>query len=197
MLPTLEDYASRNDVGLYSRAVKARDWTILRESEPKDYYLATDPVRCYHTSTYKRYGTDDTFPNKTTYRELCSDRLNAPQWKRPQRFLSFEYFMDPKHLKEIPPSKTEIMKAQKIIPKSTYRTDYDKNFDHVELTEKQLDESVGRRRMLSQFTDHGTARRWGRNTWADESGVYANTHIRRQLDITRNHFCDASSSKKS
>ena len=39
------------------------------------------------------------------------------------------------------------------------------------------------KRCLSQFTDWDGARRVGRNTWSDESGVYHNSHFKRALYV--------------
>ena len=49
--------------------------------------------------------------------------------------------------------------------------------------------SAGHKRCVSQFTDWNGARRIGRNTWADESGVYHNTHIRRALEVSWEQLC--------
>lgn len=43
------------------------------------------------------------------------------------------------------------------------------------------DLSPAYRKCNSQFTDTADYRRPGRNTWQDESGVYANTHYKRQV----------------
>ncbi|KAJ8306102.1 hypothetical protein KUTeg_016647 [Tegillarca granosa] len=37
------------------------------------------------------------------------------------------------------------------------------------------------RKCNSQFTDTADYRRVGRNTWQDESGIYANTHFKREV----------------
>lgn len=42
------------------------------------------------------------------------------------------------------------------------------------------------RKCISQFSDADSYRREGRNTWLDESGVYANSHFQRQLYVAPN-----------
>lgn len=48
------------------------------------------------------------------------------------------------------------------------------------------DQSAAYRKCHSQFTDTSDYRRPGRNTWQDESGLYANTHYKRQVIQSRN-----------
>ena len=43
------------------------------------------------------------------------------------------------------------------------------------------DQSAAYRKCRSQFTDTGDYRRPGRNTWQDESGIYANSHYKQQV----------------
>jgi len=43
------------------------------------------------------------------------------------------------------------------------------------------DKSAAYRKTLSQFTDTSDYRRPGRNTWQDESGIYSNTHYKREV----------------
>ena len=46
----------------------------------------------------------------------------------------------------------------------------------------QSDYSTAFKRCHSQFTDWDNHRRPGWNTWKDESGIYANSHLKAQLD---------------
>ncbi|KAF5398562.1 hypothetical protein PHET_08189 [Paragonimus heterotremus] len=196
MLPTLSVYSLGGDVSLYSRVVKTRDWLDVRESEPRDYELCTDPIRSYHRSTYKRIGLDDTFSDKTTYMTMCADRIGLIDKVPRKRLLSHDILIDTKHLKDVPLTSRERLYMTQFHPKTTYQEDFDKPTDILEPvpSTESVDVSVARKRMLSQFTDHSTAKRKGRNTWADESGVYANTHIKRQLDAADNHMSEILSS---
>ncbi|KAA3680341.1 uncharacterized protein DEA37_0009498 [Paragonimus westermani] len=196
MPPTLNSYSSRGDVGLYSRIVKTRDWLDVRESEPRDYELCTDSVRSDYRSTYKRIGLDDTFSDETTYMAMCADGMGAVDEIPCKQLLSYDFLMDVKHLKYAPLTSKERLYATQFLPKTTYQEDFGRpgNILKPLLSAESVDMSVARRRMLSQFTDHTTAKRKGRNTWADESGVYANTHIKRQLDAADNHMIEILSS---
>lgn len=54
------------------------------------------------------------------------------------------------------------------------------------LQEKMIDfpdESAAYRRCISQFSDPDGSKRPGRNTWQDESGVYANSHLKQQVKV--------------
>ncbi|KAK3090912.1 hypothetical protein FSP39_015675 [Pinctada imbricata] len=68
---------------------------------------------------------------------------------------------------------------------TTHRADFtppDPDFKPVpECPPDFPDQSAAYRKCHSQFTDTADYRRPGRNTWQDESGVYANTHYKRQV----------------
>ncbi|KAF7260966.1 hypothetical protein EG68_01503 [Paragonimus skrjabini miyazakii] len=182
MLPTLSAYSSRGDVGLYSRIVKTRDWLDVRESEPRDYELCMDPIRSHHRSTYKRIGLDDTFSDKTTYMTMCADRIGLVDKVPRKRLLPYDFLMESKHLNDVPLTSKQRSYMTQFHPKTTYQEDFSKPTNVFEPTvdpasdvhinsppTEPVDVSVARKRMLSQFTDHSTAKRKGRNKWADES----------------------------
>ncbi|THD26883.1 hypothetical protein D915_002173 [Fasciola hepatica] len=189
MLPTLGVFASKGDISLYSRIVKTGDWLDDRVSEPRDYEICTDPIRSLHRSTYLRFGTDQMFRNKTTYMDMCCDTLKRNEMERPKSFMSYDLAMDSKRLRNIPPTLKELAVAKKVPTISTYTDEYCTRVpDKAKLSDKTFDPTQGRKLMISQFTDVGSAKRLGQNTWADESGVYANTHIKRQIDACANHM---------
>ena len=50
------------------------------------------------------------------------------------------------------------------------------------------DKSLALKKCHSQFTDTADYRRPGRNTWQDESGLYANSHFKAELYVKTDPF---------
>ncbi|XP_077004521.1 cilia- and flagella-associated protein 95 isoform X6 [Tamandua tetradactyla] len=71
---------------------------------------------------------------------------------------------------------------QKLYALTTYREDYVSPYDYRPLDYPcQDDYSVVHRKCRSQFTDLNGSKRFGINTWHDESGVYANSDVKQKL----------------
>lgn len=169
-----------------------------REAEPKDYVLSEAPERDLLKSTYKHLGNsaEGPFP-PTTYQAQCNDLKDAAYQgnsKNPDfEMISVQNFdlCDPgrygnilleKELRQTLPDYDPSRKDRMMDTKSTYQGDYTREFTPSQSAEKEdVDLSIANRKCLSQFTDTANHRRPGRNTWWDESGVYANSHVKRQV----------------
>jgi len=69
---------------------------------------------------------------------------------------------------------------------TTHRTDYKAPFPYTPAEEKPKDfpdYSTAYKKCHSQFSDTADYRRDGRNTWQDESGMYANSHLKMQAPV--------------
>ncbi|CAH8493232.1 unnamed protein product [Dicrocoelium dendriticum] len=156
MLPTVAEYNSRGDVGLYSRAVKTRDWWNIRESEPRGYDFSSDPIRSCQLSTYRRLGVDDRFSGETTYMAFCSDRLNTAFKQRRQMLFACATLMDPIKLKTLSLLEENYSSRNTFQANSTYRNDFviptleasSTSPTSSVSTDRPIDKSAVRRRML-------------------------------------------------
>jgi hypothetical protein len=182
----------------YGKLVKTGQWHQAIQEEPRDYVLATDPERDLRRSTYKYLGgyTDRTLAQDTTYGALCADRLKigdqSELGSHPTMVNTSNLLRECDASRELPNARLPRHEAtdSKISKETTYRNDY---IPQMEMKSPPPDDgsaaareallSAGHKRCVSQFTDWNGARRIGRNTWADESGVYHNTHIRRALEV--------------
>ncbi|KAG5443188.1 hypothetical protein CSKR_202750 [Clonorchis sinensis] len=197
MLPTLSVYSSNGEIGLRSRILKKRDWLSEEQPEPKPSDWCKDNNDSLPNSIYARYKKHDGISFRTTYMSLCSDR-NKGVWKRfpddmktgtPSSYAHQPFLMNSKRDDRF----RIYLPTQRILttykPKTCYQKAFCENIYSMTPEPNALSSDLfaGSRRMLSQFTDHGTHRRIGHNTWADESSIYADTHIRRQLDASRDH----------
>ncbi|XP_049489718.1 cilia- and flagella-associated protein 95 isoform X8 [Panthera uncia] len=65
---------------------------------------------------------------------------------------------------------------------TTYAEDYAPPYDYQPFDYPcQDDYSIVHRKCRSQFTDLDGSKRFGINTWHDESGIYANSYIKQKL----------------
>ncbi|XP_037013495.2 cilia- and flagella-associated protein 95 isoform X1 [Artibeus jamaicensis] len=71
---------------------------------------------------------------------------------------------------------------RKMCSLTTYTEDYTPPYDYQPLDSPcQDDYSVVHRKCRSQFTDLDGSKRFGIHTWHDESGIYANSHVKQRL----------------
>ncbi|KAL8590462.1 hypothetical protein ACOMHN_011675 [Nucella lapillus] len=191
----------RSDHMNYSRAILNSNWHQARESEPKDYNLSKDPVRDLTRASYNRVGnvTDGSLP-ETTYQEQSKQVFLKPMFseqdnQRPMVTIETVQHThidrdtgDPKegYGSVLPGHHPEYNKHYL---ETTHNADFKPPFPY-EPAPEQLpdfeDKSAVYRKCHSQFTDSADYRRPGRNTWQDESGIYANTHFKRQEFVSRN-----------
>ncbi|XP_074643707.1 cilia- and flagella-associated protein 95-like [Tubulanus polymorphus] len=180
----------------YSRATLNSNWHQARESETKDYEISTDSVRDLRRATYNRIGniTDGTLPN-TTYQELCNQSLLKNQFQEQEigkSLVNEETFGDINNDRDTGAPKNGY---GSVLPchnpdhdkqhlETTHRADYIPPYPYTPAEEKPkdfADHSLAYKKCNSQFSDTADYRRLGRNTWQDESGIYTNTHYKRQL----------------
>lgn len=198
----------RGNVANYGRIVKTDKWHLAREAEPKDYEMSTDQVRNLKRSTYNRLAAQTgTFEDETTYGNMCDQlKTKAEYAERPKASMvtaetiaSVVLDRDigrpsrgtgalfPRHSSEYDKHHLE----------TTYNADYGDRVADEQIKEKCVSankeenpnedlQTAANRRCLSQFSDTANHRRQGRNTWQDETGVYGNTHLRRQAHAYKN-----------
>ncbi|ELT93340.1 hypothetical protein CAPTEDRAFT_157486 [Capitella teleta] len=195
----------RSDHMNYSRAVKNANWHQARESEPKDYNISKDKERNLCKATYNRIGdiTTGELPN-TTYQDFSRDVYDKAAYTEQEgkKFMITEKTCDQLHLERdtgnpksgygsvLPHHNAEYDKCHL---ETTYLTDFTSKFPGFtpngekeggdEAEEALPDYTLAHKRCLSQFTDQAGHRRAGRNTWADESGVYHNSHYKEQCPV--------------
>lgn len=191
----------RSDHMNYSRAILNSNWHQARESEPKDYDLNRDPVRDLSKASYNRIGnvTDGSLP-ETEYQDMSKQVELKPMFTE-----------KPAHLSMVDPASLQYTHIDRdtgdpkhgygaVLPRhhpdynkyyldTTYESDFKPPYPYEPSSGKPVevpDNSLAYKKCHSQFTDTTDYRRPGRNTWADESGIYANTHFKREVYKTRN-----------
>jgi len=184
----------RADHSNYSRAVLNSNWHQAREAEPKDYDLNTAPRRDLCTATYMRIGdnTDGSIP-ATTYQDLGKDFTLKNEYLE-QEVTKHMINADTAHQVAL---NRDSLKTGPILPlhtpanhwetsyKASYKSEHGETDaqDTVESSADQVDHSPAYKRCVSQFTDTADYRRCGRNTWKDETGLYANSHLKAQVPV--------------
>nr|XP_033780645.1 protein C9orf135 homolog isoform X2 [Geotrypetes seraphini] len=170
-----------------------RHW--IPETEPKDYDIQALPLdeKNLHYSTYKRLGTSDNDWTTTTdqqlsqiflkkdyeEREIHKSLVNLDNYEttvferdtgRPER--GFGAVL-PRHP----------LDHLKMIFDTTYNSAFVAPFPYIPSCHYLAPQeySTVHRKCHSQFTDTADYRRYGINTWQDESGVYANTELKRKF----------------
>ncbi|KAK6179095.1 hypothetical protein SNE40_011530 [Patella caerulea] len=181
----------------YARATLTSNWHQAREAEPKDYDISRDAVRDLCKATYGRIGniTDGSLP-KTTYQDhseeifLRKREFEEKETRKPM--ITIENFANTNIDRELGSPQSGY---GSVLPRhhpdhnryyleSTHAADYKPPYPYVpsdSKKEEQPDLSIAFKKCHSQFTDTGDYRRCGRNTWQDESGIYNNTHFKRQI----------------
>lgn len=176
----------------YSSAVLVSKWDQAREAEPKDYVISTDPKRNLKRATYDRLAasTDDTLP-QTTYQDHCNQSHLKPDFTEKvvgEPMVSVDTFWhadldrDTGH-----PTRgygSVLPRHKQGYDKFHLETTYAASFPQpaesaapvtAEPVKAEPDHTEARKKCHSQFTDRADYRRPGRNTWQDESGIYANS----------------------
>ncbi|KAL5020941.1 hypothetical protein ScPMuIL_000096 [Solemya velum] len=187
----------RSDHMNYGRATLNSNWHQARESEPKDYDINRSEKRNLCKATYSRIGniTDGSIPN-TTYQDHSQEILMKRDFQEQEdrkQMVTLET-VDNTHIdRDVGAPKRGY---GSVLPR--HHPDYNKhhletthiadftppNPDYEPAPEKPPefpDLSDAYKRCHSQFADTADYRRPGRNTWQDESGIYANTHFKRQI----------------
>ncbi|EDO38748.1 predicted protein [Nematostella vectensis] len=186
----------RSDHMDYSRPALVSNWHQAREAEPKTYDIKDylPEKRNLHNSTYKRIGdvTDGSLPKTSSHDQmeqavkLKSDfqtRDTRRQMVDMSSYYNTNFNRDtgapdrgfgsvlPRH----PPN------HDKRYLDTTYKVDYTSphHYEPAKTPPPEPDMSPLWRKCHSQFTDVDDYRRHGNNTWHEESGLYANSEVKR------------------
>uniref|UniRef100_A0A803J2I8 Uncharacterized protein n=1 Tax=Xenopus tropicalis TaxID=8364 RepID=A0A803J2I8_XENTR len=165
-------------------------WHQNREAEPKDYDLATLPVgkKNLCQSTYRSLGKVEISDWKTT----TEDQLSQVQLKKDYEARDVPKSMVNENTIDVVANRqTDHSQRGYVLPqhdkdhgkmhlKTTYYIDYSFPFQPTTIPDVR-DCSAAYKKCHSQFTDTADYRRHGRNTWQDESGIYANHQIKHSI----------------
>ncbi|XP_072170244.1 cilia- and flagella-associated protein 95-like [Diadema setosum] len=194
----------RSDHMNYSRPTLNSNWHQAREAEPKDYDINKfdSPLdRKLHHTTYKRIGnvTDGSFPQTTTQYHLEQANLKKDfEEQEPRKPMVDVATISHINLeRDTGKPKTGF---GSVLPRhnpehdkrhleTTNRADYKPPYPYTPVPEQPPDfpdNSNAYRKCHSQFTDTADYRRFGRNTFQDESGIYANTQLKRDTYLQTN-----------
>uniref|UniRef100_A0A8C5LC06 Cilia and flagella associated protein 95 n=1 Tax=Jaculus jaculus TaxID=51337 RepID=A0A8C5LC06_JACJA len=177
----------------YSKPVLVHSWHYDREAYPKDYDVeGPEEVKKLCYSTYRRLGTEEPLIWISEAHEqmpelLISRDLNEIKKKA---LLNAET-MCPGIFERDPKSPTTGFRAvftrrqpdrRKVCAMTTHTEDYAPPYNYPPRVYCHQDEySIVHRKCRSQFTDLNGSKRFGINTWHDESGIYANSEEKRKL----------------
>ncbi|XP_039693919.1 cilia- and flagella-associated protein 95 isoform X1 [Pteropus medius] len=178
---------------IYSKPVLVYSWHHDREAYPKDYDIGSpEKVKKLCYSTYRRLGTDEppiwiseTHEQmaqiflKTELAEIKSKALlNAETMSSGiiERDTGLPVTGFGALFTRHPPDR------RKMCALTTYAENYTPPYDYQPLDYPcQDDYSIVHRKCRSQFTDLNGSKRFGINTWHDESGIYANSYVKQKL----------------
>ncbi|XP_077991181.1 cilia- and flagella-associated protein 95-like [Glandiceps talaboti] len=189
-------YLRSNHMG-YGRATLNSNWHQAREAEPKTYDINVEPPkRNLHRATYDRIGdiTDGSYP-KTSYQDqteqiYLKDDFDEKETRKPMVNLETVGDADIDRDTGLPKSGYSAVlprhypEHDKRHLETTNRVDYKPPYPYTPAEEKPADfpdNSNAYRKCHSQFTDTADHRRYGRNTWQDETGLYANSRVKHEL----------------
>lgn len=184
----------------YAEPVLTNYWHKAALAHPKDYDVnkhARHPERDLLNSTYKDLGHDTNYPQyKSTTHSAYEQRELKPDYDEKttsRKMLDRSSYGNSKLQEEM----------EFVLPKhpaghnrinleTTQKVDYQPPYPFVSepIKPKEVD---GRafRKCLSQFTDVDNHRRAGNNTYHDESAVYANQQLKREIFKTTDPILQA------
>ncbi|XP_075684077.1 cilia- and flagella-associated protein 95 [Rhinoderma darwinii] len=180
----------------YDKPTKVSGWHQSREAEPKDYDVNEAPLGkknlCH--STYRRFGNVNAGDwNTTTQHQLSQVHLKGEyKVKDVRKQMVNEDNLDTLNLKRqtglpdsgfrsvLPHHSTD---HNKMHLDTTYGINYVAPFQYTASLKvsRVTDYSSAFKKCHSQFMDTADYRRRGRNTWQDESGIYANREMRQNV----------------
>ncbi|XP_044128790.1 protein C9orf135 homolog [Bufo gargarizans] len=183
----------------YDKPTKVSGWHQSLEAEPKDYDITEAPLgkKNLCRSTYSRFGNVNGEDwNTTTEHQLSQihhkgdyevrdvhkkmvseDNLDTLKCERPTGLPDSGFgAVLPHHSKD----------HNKMHLDTTYGVDYKTPFKYttysnINKVPEVPDYSSAFKKCQSQFTDTADYRRHGRNTWQDESGIYANREVKHKV----------------
>ncbi|XP_002708282.2 cilia- and flagella-associated protein 95 isoform X1 [Oryctolagus cuniculus] len=177
----------------YSKPVLVYSWHRDREAFPKDYDIESSAeVKKLCNSTYWRLGTDEPpIWISETHEQMSQVCLNTELAEIKSKALLNEETLCSGIIGRDTGSPATGFGAVftrhppdwgKMYTLTTYAEEYTPPYDYPSHGCRcQDDYSVVHRKCRSQFTDLNGSKRFGINTWHDESGIYANSCIKRKL----------------
>jgi len=189
----------------YGKEVFVSNWHQTREADPKDYDIqGSNPEgKCLHRSTYNRIGnvTLGELPNSTSHDHMEQIKLKSSFQEQIKRHPMVNLSSFSKINLE-----RELKLSDKVLPRhppehgkrymnTTYGIDYTEPYPYAPREENQdldgsNDNSSAYKKCHSQFTDTADYRRSGKNTWQDESGIYANHDAKRTVFVNKNPIAE-------
>ncbi|XP_019586127.2 cilia- and flagella-associated protein 95 isoform X3 [Rhinolophus sinicus] len=177
----------------YSKPVLVYSWHRDREAYPKDYDIeGPEEIKKLCNSTYGRLGTDEppTWISETQ-EQMAQVYLNTELAEMKSKALLNEETMNSGIVERdtgLPMTGFGALFTRhppdrhKLYALTTYAENYTPPYDYRPLGYPcQDDYSIVHRKCRSQFTDLNGSKRFGINTWHDESGIYANSYVKEKL----------------
>ncbi|XP_030048240.1 cilia- and flagella-associated protein 95 [Microcaecilia unicolor] len=183
------------DMMTYGRPTLVYNWHCNRETEPKDYDVQAIPLseKNFHYSTYRRLGTSENDWSTTTDQQLSQISLKKDYEEKEihKPLVNIDNFHTAVFKRDtgrpergygavLPRHPSDHMK---MFLETTYNSHFVAPYPYIPsyryLAPQEY--STVHRKCHSQFTDPADYRRYGINTWQDESGVYANAELKRKF----------------
>ncbi|XP_034340553.1 cilia- and flagella-associated protein 95 [Arvicanthis niloticus] len=179
----------------YSEPVLVYSWHRNREAFPKDYDIENpETVKNLCISTYRRFGSESPRWMSEAREQMSQVFVNKDFVEKKKNALVNDETMcsgilerDP----ELPPTGfREVSMESPPDPRkpcfsTTYSEDYAPQYEYPSPACPRQDEySIVHRKCRSQFTDLNGSKRFGINTWHDESGIYANSEAKQKLYVS-------------
>ncbi|XP_022368516.1 uncharacterized protein C9orf135 homolog [Enhydra lutris kenyoni] len=177
----------------YSKPVLVYSWHHDREAYPKDYDIeGPEDIKKLCNSTYWRLGTDEPpIWLSETHEKMAQVYLNRELDKIKRKPLLNDETMSSGIIERdtgLPATGFGALFTRhppdqhKMYALTTYAEEYAAPYEYEPLDYPcQDDYSIVHRKCRSQFTDLDGSKRFGINTWHDESGIYANSCVKRKL----------------
>ncbi|XP_007936600.1 protein C9orf135 homolog [Orycteropus afer afer] len=176
----------------YSKPVLVYSWHHDREAFPKDYDIESpETVKKLCNSTYWRFGTDEPpIWISETHEQMAQVCLNTELAEIKSKALLNENTLNSGLIERDtglpamgfgaiftrhPPDR------RKMYSLTTYSQEYVPPCVYQPVDYPCEDYSIVHRKCRSQFTDLDGSKRFGINHWHDESGIYANSDVKRKL----------------
>lgn len=178
----------------YSKPVLVYSWNHDREAYPKDYDIeGPEEVKKLCNSTYCRLGTHEpTVWKSETHEKMAQVYLNTEFTEIKSKALLNEESISSGIIERdtgLPATGFGALFTKhppdwrKMYTLTTYAEEYAPPYQYQPFDYPCQDDdySVVHRKCRSQFTDLNGSKRFGINTWHDESGIYANSYLKRKL----------------
>ncbi|XP_031240655.1 protein C9orf135 homolog [Mastomys coucha] len=176
----------------YSQPVLVHSWHRDREAFPKDYDIESpETVKNLCISTYKRFGSDSPKWMSEAHEQMSQVLVNKDFVEKKKKALVNDEILcsgilesDPElpatGFRDVPMESPP--DPRKLCFSTTYSEDFAPQYEYPPPACPRQDEySIVYRKCRSQFTDIDGSKRFGINTWHDESGIYANSEAKQKL----------------